>query len=208
VTARGCGTIGCAVAALVAAGLAVAGYLYFTGPVLVFTNRLVAPVQLVVEGVEPRTLAPGETVSLRLDRRELLAIEWRIERPLSPDGRPLGQAVTASMVVREPRGRIRRAAQARGAHGDWFAPLVTNETGEPLRIVVNAGLEGAMDCGCAVRAGARRAFVGYYPLFRNSTVQARGSGGRRATFRDLGPEVRDPGGTVGLRFAAGDLRAP
>jgi hypothetical protein len=72
-------------------------------------------------------------------------------------------------------------------------------------VTVNAGLVSALDCGCAVRPGAKRAFIGYYRLYQNSTVQARGPAGA-ATFRDLGLQVSDPEGAVGLRFEDKDLR--
>jgi hypothetical protein len=63
-----------------------------------------------------------------------------------------------------------------------------------------------VDCGCAVRPGARRVFVGYYRLYQNSTVRARDSTGRTATFRDLGPQVTSRDGAVGLRFETKDFR--
>jgi len=75
-----------------------------------------------------------------------------------------------------------------------------------LRATVNAGLEGAVDCGCAVRPGARRVFIGYYRLYRNSTVKVRDGSGRSATFRDVGPQVTSADGTIGLRFETKDLR--
>ncbi|MGH7535521.1 MAG: hypothetical protein ACREMG_08035, partial [Gemmatimonadales bacterium] len=74
------------------------------------------------------------------------------------------------------------------------------------RITVNAGLDGARDCGCAVRPGARRVFLGYYRLYRNTTVRATDAEGRTATFRDLGPEAQARGWSVGLRFGQGDFR--
>jgi hypothetical protein len=57
-----------------------------------------------------------------------------------------------------------------------------------------------------VRPGARHVFLGYYRLYRNSTVQATDPAGRHATFRDLGPEAQAGGWVVGLRFAKGDFR--
>jgi hypothetical protein len=86
--------------------------------------------------------------------------------------------------------------------------LITNASDEMLRVAVNAGLEGALDCGCAVRPGTRRVFIGYYRLYQNSTVQAKASLGRIALFRDLGTSVVSEDGTVGLRFESKDLRAP
>ena len=70
------------------------------------------------------------------------------------------------------------------------------------------GLEGALDCGCAVRPGGRRVFVGYYRLCQNSTVQGRASGGRAATFRDLGPSVVAPDGLSGSGSRTGTCGLP
>jgi hypothetical protein len=119
----------------------------------------------------------------------------------------MGEELRGSVVERGTWGAIRRTATARGPDGNFFAPLITNASEDQLRVTVNAGLEGALDCGCAVRPGGRRVFVGYYRLYQNSTVQGRASGGKVATFRDLGPRVVAPDGTVGLQFEGRDLRA-
>jgi hypothetical protein len=73
-------------------------------------------------------------------------------------------------------------------------------------VVVNAGLEGSVDCRCAVRPGARRVFIGYYRVYSNSTVRATDPAGRSATFRDLGPNVTAADGVLGLRFESKDFR--
>jgi len=117
-------------------------------------------------------------------------------------GVPLGDSVT---IVR-PRGRVRLGATARPRSGNYFAPLITNETGGPITITVNAGLAGSLPCHCTVPPGAVRMEIGYYPLFVNSTVRAEDAAtGRTATFRDLGREV-DARGVVGLLFRQVDLR--
>ena len=55
--------------------------------------------------------------------------------------------------------------------------------------------------------GGRRVFIGYYRLYQNSTVRARGMAGATATFRDLGRQVTAADGAVGLRFEDRDLRS-
>jgi len=180
-------------------------FLWLTRVQLRFTNRLRAPVKLVVGGDAPRVVAPGETVTLWPESRGTMLVQWDLVQPLSADSTAMGAPVHGAAVLRNPRGAIRQVASSRTSDADYFAPLVTNATREYLRVTVNAGLVGAQDCGCAVRPGARRAFIGYYRLYQNSTVQARGPKGA-ATFRDLGSQIKDPEGAVGLRFEDQDLR--
>jgi hypothetical protein len=134
-----------------------------------------------------------------------MVVAWELQRPLSANEQPMGSEIRGSVVMRGS-GTVRRSALARGTDADYFAPLITNATQDLLRVTVNAGLEGALDCGCAVRPGARRVFIGYYPLFQNSTVRATNNQGRSAMFRDLGPTITSPDGVVGLRFEGRDLR--
>ncbi|MFL5401324.1 MAG: hypothetical protein ACJ8BF_00715 [Gemmatimonadales bacterium] len=188
---------------LLAAGT---GWYLFTRPRLVFTNQLAAPIRIAGGEDTPLTLAPGETIRKTMSGSRAFVAQWELIRPLSADGRPMGSEVRGSVVVRAPSGTVRRSASARGSDADYFAPLITNAGADLLRIVVNAGLEGSLDCGCAVRPGAHRVFIGYYPLFQNSTVRARTPDGRAATFRNLGPNVTAADGSVGLRFESADLR--
>jgi hypothetical protein len=172
---------------------------------LEFTNRLAAPIWVTVGQGPPLSLEPGATRTLDLPAGSVV-VQWNLARPLSANQRPMGEEVRGSSVIRVGRGTVRRSATNRESGIAYFAPLVTNGTQALLRIGVNAGLEGAVDCGCAVRPGAERVFVGYYRLYRNSTVQARDSAGRTATFRDLGTSVTAADGTVGLRFETKDFR--
>jgi hypothetical protein len=161
----------------------------------------------VVGGGSARTVGPGETVTVRAPRGRTLVAEWEMVQPLSADSQAIGEQVKGAVVLRDPRGTVVAGAAPRTAEAEYFAPLITNAGTEPIRVLVNAGLEGMVDCRCAVRPGATRVFVGYYRLYRNSTVRARGVTSRReATFRDLGGQVTRPDGTVGLRFEDRDLR--
>jgi hypothetical protein len=185
---------------------AAAGWFLMRRPRLAFTNHLAAPVWIAVGLAGPVSIPPGATQELALSGDGSIVVQWNLARPLSADQRPMGEELRGSEVIREPRGLVYRSATNRGTGTDYFAPLITNATADLLRVTVNAGLEGAVDCGCAVRPGARRVFIGYYHLYGNSTVQVRDSLGRRAIFRDLGPSVASGDGTVGLRFESKDLR--
>jgi hypothetical protein len=181
-----------------------AGAVWLTQPRLVFENQLAGTVAVQVAGEERRLLA-GARLTLRLARGEPLALAWRLVRPETST--PLGVVLGDSAAIARPRGRVRLSATARTRSGAYFAPLITNETGRPITITVNAGLAGALPCGCTVPPGAMRMEIGYYPLFANSTVRAEDpASGRTATFRDLGREVDAVRGVVGLVFRLVDLR--
>jgi hypothetical protein len=175
-------------------------------PRLAFTNELAAPIWLAVGQGGPVSLAPGATQTLSLPRSGSVVVQWNLARPLSADERPMGEELRGSLVIREPSGTIHQRAAARAPGVEYFAPLITNAGPDLLRVTVNAGLEGAVDCGCAIRPGATRVFIGYYRLYQNSTVRARDPAGRTAIFRDLGPQVTNRWGTVGLRFESKDFR--
>ena len=174
-----------------------AGAMFFRQPTLVFQNRLTDMVAVQVAGEERRIL-PGGSFELKLERGRQLNLSWQLVSPL-------GVSLGDTIAIANPRGTVRLAATARPEHRAYFAPLITNETGQPLSITVNAGLAGAQRCGCTIPPGAVRMAIGYYPLFENSTVRA-DAAGRSATFRDLGKQVDVARGTVGLLFRAEDLR--
>jgi hypothetical protein len=182
-----------------------AGFWFVSRPRLEFQNRLIHPVRVTIAGRE-RVVDPGAGATLSLPRGYGAAIAWSLVRPAKSRGDPLGVELSATINPAGRRGRVRAAADAGASESAWFAPLITNETGRPLTVVVNAGLQGALSCGCEIPPGAVRAPIGYYPLHQNSTVQVRDREGRTATFRDLGPEVDRRSGVVRLRFAATDLR--
>jgi hypothetical protein len=173
------------------------GAWWFSGPTLVFTNQLTAAVDIDVGGEQHR-VRPNDRFTMRLTRGRPFNLSWSLQQRL-------GIGFGDTIAVARPSGRIFVAATAHTRRGTYFAPLITNETGRTLTITVNAGLAGSRRCDCTIPPGAFRLSVGYYPLFRNSTVRAEG-GGKSATFRDLGPQVDASKGTVRLLFRAADLR--
>jgi hypothetical protein len=180
------------------------GY-WLARPQLQFSNGLIAPVRVTLDNRPPLAVAPGTTVRLGAPWRKSVLVTWELVRPLSADGEPMGEVLGGSLMLRERWGTTRKTLAARGSHGNYFAPLVTNATSELLRVTVNAGLEGALDCGCAIRPDARRVFIGYYRLYENSTVRAASRGRGSAVFRDLGSKAVADDGSLGLRFEEKDL---
>src|SRR5213076_147970 len=118
------------------------GAWFLRQPTLVFENRLTDMVTVQVVGEERRIL-PGGSFSLRLERGRRLDLSWQLVSRL-------GVSLGDTIALAQPRGTVRLAATARPTHGAFFAPLITNETGRPLTITVNAGLTGSMRCGCTI----------------------------------------------------------
>ena len=194
------------VALVLVAGAALGVVYWLARPQLRFTNGLIAPVRVTMGNSPPRIVAPGTSVRLSTPWRNSVLVSWQLVQPLSADATPMGEPLGGSLMLRESWGTTARTVAARGSHGNYFAPLITNATPDLLRIRVNAGLEGALDCGCAVRPDARRVFIGYYRLYQNSTVQATAPRRRPAVFQDLGGKVVAADGSLGLRFEEKDLR--
>lgn len=173
--------------------------------VLVVRNSLVEPVRIAV-GSETLEVAPGATLEHQLESGKPLVAHWYLVRPADPAGVPLGVEVQGTIAVQEPSGRILNTIDANSPDLAVFAPLVTNTTTGPISLVINAGLVNAQPCNCRVSPGANRARIGYYPLFKNSSVQATDGTGRTAVFRDLGASVDKERAVVGLRFEEKDFR--
>ena len=199
--------------ALVLAGAA-AGVWYW--PKVVFENRLAVPVTVTLQGQPVRTVAPGGVLTARVPRRGNFEAWWTAVPPTGGRGVPLGEPLAghATRPFHEnPTVPLRVRAEAHTDGAAYFAPLITNETGRPLRVIVNWSLRSpggeplARECPCVVPPGVVRFPIGYYLLYRNSTVQVVDPDGATATFADFSGSIRASNGTVGLRFAPQDLRS-
>src|SRR5205823_817172 len=95
---------------------------------------------------------------------------WRLIRPGNP---PIGEALEGPLPAFQ-RLRGRRVAPIVPEVGgqSYFAPLVTNTTATDITIEVNPGTQAAVRCNCLVPKGAVRTHIGYYRLYRNSTIAA------------------------------------
>ena len=192
--------------AIVLAGAGV-GWLLFGRPVVLeLTNRFDAPMSVTTPSGQTVVVPAGATVPFELPSSGFARLPWSVAARRSPDGRPIGQAPVGELDFRGRRGGNRRTLGLGDARVPMFEPLITNASTVPLTVVVNAGLGGATACDCQVPPGAARFPVGYYPLYRNTTVRAVAPDRRSATFKDLGPQVDRSSWKVGLRFEDRDLR--
>jgi serine/threonine protein kinase len=174
-------------------------------PRLLLENRLVEPITVNVGGTAYR-VEPGTKIRIRLRGGGPQDVVWTMEQPLNSVGEALGAEVFGALTVERSLGPVRRVADASPAERTYFAPLITNDTGRPLNVTVNAGTGAATRCACTIPPDAVRTHIGYYPLYQNSTVRVSDAEGRSAMFTDLGSEVDPTTGAVGLRFEAGDLQ--
>ena len=192
--------------AIVAAGAGLGWFVFGRPVVLDLTNRFDAPLTVTTPAGQSVVVPPGATVPLELPSAGFARLPWQVAERRSPDGRPMGKSPAGEIDFRGRRGRNLRSIGLGDARIPMFEPLITNAATVPLAVVVNAGLGGAASCECLVPPGAIRFPVGYYPLYRNTTVQAVAPDQRSATFKDLGPKVDRSTWTVGLRFETRDLR--
>jgi hypothetical protein len=173
-------------------------------PVLIVENRLIEPIRVAL-AAETFEVPAGGSAERRLKGKGPAVAQWYLVRPTGPAGQPMGVELQGSLTDLEGRGRMVRRVDASSGDRPVFAPLVTNGTPDPLAITVNAGTINALACDCRVNPGANRARIGYYPLFLNSSVEARVSGGGAATFREIASHVDRTSGSVGLRFEPRDF---
>lgn len=174
-------------------------------PRVEIVNNLTAPIAVTRDGaVTLDTVAAGQSATQRVARSDSLHLSW-VTVATGADGAPLtntfasGQTVPFNSSVFSPTVVV---ASANDANQLYFSPAITNDTGEPLAITVNE----TVACECEVPSGAKRMPVGYYKLYRHSSVRATTRDGRTAMFNDVDQSVNRNSGRVALRFRAADMR--
>jgi len=177
-------------AALGTVGIAAAlafGFLRPTAPAtLQVRNALVHPVALTLADGSVRRLEPGDSVHLSWSSRDAFEASWRLLRPVSRTGEPMGEPLAGVLRAERPRGAVRRTIDAAALGGEYFAPRVTNASGVPLRLAVEQE-GGALLCRCDVPAGAADEPMGYYRLAKRTVIRLRDLRDREVPY-----DMRDP----------------
>jgi len=192
--------------AVIAVGAATGWFLFGRPMVVTLLNQFPGPLAVIVPSGDTVTVPASGRADVDLPSSGFARLAWSTPARISAAGSPVGRPVEGELSLQIGRGRVERRIGLADARVPMFEPLITNASSVPLRIVVNFGLGGAVPCECEVPPGSNRMPIGFYPLFRNTTVRAIAPDGRAAMFTDLGPQVDRTGWNVGLRFEDKDLR--
>jgi hypothetical protein len=199
--------------------LAVGGFTSWawSHPVIEIHNALLDATDVTTPGQSPRRIEAGASLRFRTSRGPMpTSWQTKLEGP-SRDSRGLGQRVSHAQVFtphNAPFGATTFTLSSRTAEAAYFAPLITNNSTQPLRIVINWQLSTAsggvadQECRCIVAPGATRQFIGYYRLYANSNVRAITPVGRAAMFESFGTAVDPNSGRVLLKYHASDFTKP
>lgn len=167
-------------------------------------NRLAVPVRVAwsVGGPGAETLvAPGAALTRPLPEDGRIVAGWSLLRSSLTDGGaelgvPLGGTIRSDgpSVLQTLRRRVIADIDRFGTGGErYFAPLITNQTGQPVRVEVNPGLAGP-HCDCLVPPGSRIR-IGYYQAADESMVKVAATG-RYAVYRDISRGIDPASGAV------------
>jgi len=173
---------------------------------LTMVNRLSVPIGVVVGREPERRVSPGDSSAFSVPRMPSLSVSWYAISPRSGKGQAAGSDLQRTQVLDSRRREIRIEARADSGAPAVFLPYVTNATGQPLTLRINVGSTAEESCRCSLPPGAVRVPLGYFPLYRNSSVRAILPNGRVATFEGLGSQVNRTSGVVRLRFDEKDFR--
>jgi hypothetical protein len=190
------------------AGLAAALAFAFLRPAgtatVTVANELLNPVVLTLADGTDHTLAAGDSLRLPWAPDEAFDAQWQLVRPLSAEGRPMGEALSGTLHERKPRGEVRARIDVNAVDGEYFAPRVTNASGIALRFAVE-GQGGAPLCNCVVPTGSDAEPMGYYRVGPRTVVRIR-DGQEREVAYEMPHPIRERGtGALLMRVDASHL---
>jgi aminoglycoside phosphotransferase (APT) family kinase protein len=191
-----------AAVALLAAALALA-WRGRSGASIVVRNRLIEPVTVSYGGGE-HLLSPGDSVRMPLPHGAVLDAHWRALRPRSTAGRELGLTLEGAVRDSAPRGVIRRDINVATLGRPIVAPVVTNLTAAPLRVVFRDARGVAVDCDCMVPPGVSSS-IGYRDASHRSAVEFPDDAGRPARIVGRAARADRATGAVPIRLTPADF---
>lgn len=166
------------------------------------TNRLVEPVDILVDGRIVQTLQPGQQDSMLLPKGRPIEVSWQLIRPWQ-GGQQVGEEFLAVLSSGTRRGEDTRSVIT-GVTPDraMFAPRITNHTSRELVALINPGTPVELRCNCVIPPHSRDVHIGYYPLLENSTIRffdaRRAYSGRYQEIGDIAARVDTLSGSVSL----------
>ena len=192
---------------LLAAAAAATYYFVTVPPQIVVRNNLVVPVEVKLD--TSSIIPPGGNFGrvIRPDAKVLGG--WTIVRPRS-GAAELGVGVRGNIQIeglnltQAISRKVTLDIDSWSAGGDrYFAPLITNLTGDSIRVVVNPG-SAAPGCHCWVGPGEKQV-IGYYDL-NESTIRVTNRE-RFALYRNLERLVDPVSGAVEIRVDSASFSA-
>ena len=172
-----------AVLLMVVAGAAISRPV--TSATIIVANRLLSPVWLTLADGRQQLVDAGDSLRMQWPAGRELTANWSIVRPVSANGKALGEELKGSFKDKDPSGVVRHAIDVAAAGDEvYFAPRVTNAAGVSLRVAVEPR-PGQQLCECDVPSDASPTWLGYYRLLPGTTVRVQDASGREAVFDGL-----------------------
>ncbi|MEO8199133.1 MAG: serine/threonine-protein kinase [Gemmatimonadota bacterium] len=197
-------------ATLIVAVFAVVAYFVKVKPVLTIRNHLTLPV-LLRWGDADTVLVPGAMFTTVVPANGKILAQWSVARPRLSDSTPeLGVdyrnniMVDGMSLMQTLTRKVSLDIDSWGSGGDrYFAPLITNATGHPVRVTVNPSTQ-TPGCQCLVPPGERIP-IGYYVLPDTAMIRI-SLPPRYAVYRDLEKLVDPVSGAIEIRVDSASFK--
>ena len=176
---------------------------------LVFTNQLLNSANVSVNGTVVGNVAAGSTRQVTVPSQLSVNVTFDVIRSKTTGGTSIGDPMSGYFdPLVNPTGTVNFTIGNYFSRSNtyFFIPVITNNSGTNLTIVVNYQLASENKCNCVVDSGAGPTETGYYLLYSNSNVSAFAAGsnytGRYRQFStDLSGSVAQGSGRLGLTFS-------
>jgi hypothetical protein len=139
-------------------------------PRISVTNNLDYPINVFVNGT-----AVGSVSALSTQYADVtvtsLTVSFQLVQPTLA-GKALGDPMAGIFqTIASPSGEYSFTVGTVIGQQAYFEPLITNQTGSPVEIEVNAGVQAENRCYCDAPAGSTNVGTGYYMLYNNGNVR-------------------------------------